>query len=133
MTVDVPAAGGQRLPKVLEAYIGGYFGTSYAVELTDGEIVYRRSRHREGAEEEPIVVSPTPEAWEAFLSECDRLRVWRWRPEYPNPGVCDGTGWSLSLEAGDRSVSSSGDNAFPRGFVAFRRALRRLLGGLDFE
>jgi hypothetical protein len=39
--------------------------------------------------------------------------VWCWRTEYPNPGVCDGTGWSLSIRYSDKKIQSSGDNNYP--------------------
>lgn len=47
--------------------------------------------------------------------------------------ILDGTGWPVSIRIGERSVESDGDNAYPRGFNQFYKAVIRLVGGGDFR
>jgi hypothetical protein len=47
-------------------------------------------------------------------SALDRLNVWRWQADYPNPpGTCDGTGWSVEIVYADKAIVSHGTNCFP--------------------
>jgi hypothetical protein len=112
------------MPERLEVGIGGHFGPSFSVELDGVEsVTYRRTKRREkdpweiGSSEEWVteskLIRPTPERWAAFRAALDQLDVWSWQPHYPNPGVCDGTGWTVELSYSDRSLVSSGDNCFP--------------------
>lgn len=58
-------------------------------------------------------MSPSPEEWAAFRRALDSARVWEWAPEYPDPGVLDGIGWSIEIEWGPHRITSFGSNAFP--------------------
>ena len=62
--------------------------------------------------------------------------VWQWEAQYPDPGVMDGTQWSVHLAKGDREVASTGSNAYPGSegpepsetFRRFREAVQALVG-----
>jgi hypothetical protein len=128
----------------LRAFIGGFPGTSYQVELAGDTIIHRSldalSDHAAVTE-----VRPTPERWSAFWCACEKIGVWNWKASYHNHEVLDGTQWELSMRVGSSSIKTSGSNAYPdpeptadpvdesRSFVAFRAALRKLLGGLRFK
>jgi hypothetical protein len=123
---------GDRLPSKLKLYIGGApFAPSYAVEWEGGTLKYR-ARSGEGGEAVREIV-PTTDQWEAFWSALDHAGVWKWKTRYPNPGILDGTMWSIEIEREGRSISGRGDNASPRSFRTFVEAIRSLLGGLHFE
>lgn len=55
---------------------------------------------------------PTPEQWQAFWREVERLGVWEWLPEYTNDTL-DGEQWTLELEFGGRRLATGGSNAYP--------------------
>jgi hypothetical protein len=112
------------LPERLQGSIGGHFGASFSVELDGVEsITYRRTKRREkdpweiGSSEEwetkSEQIRPTPAPWAAFRTALDRLNVWSWQADYPNPGVCDGTSWSVEITYPDREIVSGGSNCFP--------------------
>lgn len=142
----MPATEPSPAPKRFDAYIGGFGGTSYHVEL-QGDILrhttneaehYKKPRH--------ATITPSEEQWREFRETLDDLQVWRWRAEYPNPGVCDGTGWSLDIAYDDRALESHGDNNYPDAsgnsndhpdhtevFKQYLAAVEKLLGGGKFR
>jgi len=106
------------LPKHLRASIGGYFGPSYSVELTDQTLfcMALSERWRSAPAELPgpaWLVEPTVEQWRAFRRALDKINVWQWQADYPNPGVCDGTGWSFEVAYSDHALETGGDNNYP--------------------
>jgi len=77
-------------PRRFSAYIGGFLGASYSVELREGVLTYttfdrgrRNPRHSR--------VTPTAAQWREFRQTLDELNVWQWRAEYPSGGTVDGT------------------------------------------
>ena len=131
-------------PDKLEFYIGGYMGTSYQVTYGDSVLTYRQSCREEVLDSQ--MVEPSDQQWMEFRRSVDSSGVWNWKQEYPNPGVLDGTGWSLLLEYSDQKITVSGDNNFPkhdgspngspstsRAMEQFCKGLSELLGGLEIE
>ena len=120
--------------------IGGFFGPSTEVEWTDRGLRYRHNPHSvvgpglRGAVDE--IVHPNAEAWQTFWHAMHELEVWQWEAQYPDPGVMDGTQWSVHLAKGDREVASTGSNAYPGSegpesseiFRRFREAVQALVG-----
>lgn len=132
-------------PKRLLITIGGYMGPSYSVELS-GEGLRYEVYDQGYANPRAEVITPSDEAWTAFRAALDSIRVWRWHKDYPNPGVVDGTQWSVEIVYDDVQLTSGGDNRYPtasgapsQGFEdtpTFRRlikAVRTLIGGREFE
>ena len=127
------------LPKHLRASIGGHFGPSYSLELTDQTLFCMAL-----SDELPNpawLVEPTAEQWRAFRRALDKINVWQWQADYPNPGVCDGTGWSFEVAYSDHALDSGGDNNYPdaqgdptnspegtKTFKRWRGAIRKLTG-----
>src|SRR5262249_39071282 len=108
----------KALPKRLFIGIGGPFGPSYSVTLKKGgRLTYTYWSGERSASREPEVqreeIQPTLRGWQAFRRALDELNVWGWQADYPNPGVCDGTGWSAEILYPDKQIKSSGDNCFP--------------------
>jgi hypothetical protein len=130
------------IPQRFHARIGGFKG-SCEVQLQDGRLQYALSGRGHKSHRE---VQPTPEQWRAFRRELDAIGVWRWRAQYVNPRVCDGTQWSLDVAYSDRAVKSQGSNDYPQAtsdplsvpagsemFTRYLKAVQRLLGGIAFE
>ncbi len=109
-----------ELPEQFEATIGGYMGSAFWIKLVDGILEYRQAEvGYEYADPEYLELSARK--WVNFRQKLDAIGVWDWkttdeskmRPAYENPGVMDGTGWSLQIDWGDRRLRSSGDNNGP--------------------
>lgn len=131
-------------PERFKAGVGGFFGPSYAVELTEkGKLIYSRNAKTfvsaDGTVRETVVVSA--KAWRAFCRELDAIGVWAWKPRYEDPSVMDGTQWHVEISIGGKSVKSTGYNAYPGGtlppdgdrFPRFLHAVSALLGGREFK
>lgn len=143
LAASLQAQAGER-PARFKVGIGGFFGPSYAVELSEkGALVYSRNAKTfvaaEGTVRETVEVSP--EAWRTFCRELDEIDVWAWKPRYENPNVMDGTQWQVDIAACGKSIASTGYNDYPGGtlppdgdrFPRFLRAMSELLGGREFR
>ena len=98
-------------PQLLRASIGGHFGPSYSLELTD-QTLFCMALSDE-LPDPAWLVEPTAEQWRAFRRALDKINVWQWQADYPNPGVCDGTGWSFEVAYSDHALDSGGSNNYP--------------------
>ena len=145
----------QALPSALNARIGGFFGPSYVVELRDGVLHYARYKHSWApgqTTDTSATVTPSPGEWLEFREALDRLQVWRWRSDYPNKHIQDGSQWRLEIQYPDRAIKVTGSNAYPdergrpwsprwgrggpwftRTFEQYRAAVEKLLGGKTFR
>lgn len=123
--------------------IGGYMGNSYSVTLLGGKLRYEAygQGYKLKLTED---VEVTAKAWVTFWAACNKHEVWAWEKHYPNPGICDGTQWSVVLENPYRRLESHGDNSYPAAFGGcdedvsstfrgFLRAVSKLLDGRPFE
>ena len=126
------------LPSKFHAAIGGYTGISINVEIL-GDSLHHSQAH--GHDPHPpigidgsVLVTPSPEQWATFRKALDRAGFWDWDEGYsPTDSIMDGTSWAVEIQWGDRSHESHGSNAYPSKWDSFRRALRKLLGGLKFN
>lgn len=105
------------IPLELMIGIGGFFGPCYQIELVGADVEYTFNAKNRSSKKEPRIVREqlkiTARKWAIFRKRLDAINVWRWRADYPNPGVCDGTSWSLSIRYSDKTARSSGDNNYP--------------------
>lgn len=134
------------VPKRFKAFIGGFLGASYSIELHDDGILDCKNSDRGQSDATHTKIRPTPDEWREFRAALDALNVWKWQPEFPSNGVADGTQWSLDIAYADRALKSQGSNNYPdangkpnrqpemtptfRGYLA---AVRKLTGGRRFE
>jgi hypothetical protein len=134
-----------QVPKRFTAKIGGFLSASYSVELHDGALRYTSSASGQRNQTQETL-TPTAAQWRDFRKALDDLNVWQWRADYPNPGVTDGTQWSLDIAYADRSRTSHGDNNYPdaagkpngsydstKTFKRYLAAIKKLLGGRSFD
>jgi hypothetical protein len=121
-------------PTYLDISIGGYPGPFYKASWEPPHLVYRCWEHAGEEEPETVKLQPAAEEWQAFWSDLEAVGFWTWKAQYkPKALILDGTGWAVSVRIRDRSVESDGDNAYPRGFKQFCKAVSRLVGGRAFE
>lgn len=124
-------------PEIFSAAIGGFGGPYYQVIWKDGTLTYSTDLY--GTPQKLLI---EPEQWRYFWKALIELGVWKWEERYNNPGVLDGTSWSIHIEYQGRSVKSFGSNAYPGGeqriepsvvFRRFCRAVSALVGGREFQ
>lgn len=114
----------------VDAFIGGFFGPSYAVRSVDGATaVWEGHESGQDGPRNAAEVEVGPEGWEAFWEAVEASGAWDWRTDYEASGITDGTSWSVTLEHGGRRVVTSGSNAAPQGFAVLQRALESLVEG----
>ena len=111
----------------VDASIGGYWGPSYRVQAKGG--VVRWTARQDGQDSDQATVRPGPDAWAQFWADVDAAGAWSWDAHYDEPGVLDGTSWSLRLEHEGRAMESGGSNAYPPGWEQLQAALEQLAGG----
>ena len=131
-------------PQKLSARIGGMLGATFRVELSGRTLEYSVTRRRETSA--PVKVTPTAEQWREFRKALDEVIVWRWKSDYLNRRVMDGTQWSLDIAYADRSIKAAGSNSYPDdkgkangqpqftpAFARYLAAVEKLLGGKTFK
>jgi hypothetical protein len=132
-------------PMQLSIGIGGFMGPSYSVELAEGRLRYQATGSGY-ADLRTEWIEPAAAQWSAFRDGLDAIGIWKWQPEYPNPGVCDGTQWQVEIVYADAMVRSHGDNNYPEAdgtasgdpdstpaFGTLMEHVRLLLGGREFH
>ena len=137
-------------PTSFKAAIGGFFGPSFAVELTpEGDLRYARNPRTfvsDDAGTTREIVKVAPAAWATFCQELDAIGAWHWKPNYVDASVHDGTSWSFEIVVDGKSLKSGGYNAWPGGslslpgassadtsFQTWLHAVSALVGGRDFH
>jgi hypothetical protein len=134
---DEPKPRFVQKPTLISLMIGGAFGPSYEVTYDQRELRYYAAKDFFTLRKaRPIIIRPTGEQWQAFFNELEKRKAWKWRRNYTNPDVQDGTSWRafISYETRDaRDLVSSGSNAYPADFKMFLAAVRSLIGGRAFE
>lgn len=141
----ISAAEAPQIPNKFSAYIGGFMGASYSVELHDGALSYTiyEKGHMNPKQK---TITPTESQWREFRQTLDDLRIWNWHTDYPTNVVVDGTQWSLDIAYADRALHAHGDNNYPddtgkpngdtkssKAFDRYSGAVQKLLGGEAFQ
>jgi hypothetical protein len=129
--VDAQAAETEFVPEKFAAHIGGFLGETYAVELRQGKLRYEV--HRAGVLKNTATLTPKPEQWREFRASLDQAGAWKWKPEYINRKILDGTQWHLEIRYPDRQIQVKGSNATPKEFPSYLAAVEKLLGGKTFR
>lgn len=132
------------IPQRFHIRIGGFKGLTYEVQLQDGRLEY--SKLDGGQNSRRVRVRPTMEQWREFRRELDAIGIWRWRAQYLDFRVVDGTQWSLDVAYPDRAIKTQGSNEYPgttpdfsgvpsasEAFTRYLKAVQRLVGGRAFE
>ncbi|NHN34827.1 hypothetical protein [Paenibacillus agricola] len=99
--------------KRIEAFIGGYFVTSYTfkIEFVRSEVIWEAV----GDDFEPaLMIQMDNESMNTFKEGISKCRILSWKNNYTDPHILDGTQWSLDIEFDDLRIEKSGSNAYPR-------------------
>lgn len=130
-------------PLMMEISIGGFLGKSYSLTCREGKILYEACGQGYQRESQTEIV-PSPLQWGSFWKSCHQAGLWKWRENYTNREVVDGTHWAVRIHREDRQIISSGGNdypgterypyadPYPPPFQNFLKAISKLIGGLPF-
>lgn len=112
--------------KRIEASIGGYFGSSYTleVEFITGKVTYEV--REDGIVEPGLILQMDTENINTFREALSKCRVLSWKNEYSDLNTLDGTHWSLDIEFDDLCIEKSGSNAYPKEWKRFCKVIQKL-------
>lgn len=113
--------------KGLKVSVGGYFEGYYNVEvdLTTHQVSWS---FWVGGEDEKIQKTIRPSTAKKFIEELRIIKLLDWKAKYIEPGVLDGTHWSVEIIRDGRNISKHGDNKFPNEWGAFCKLIRKITG-----
>lgn len=115
---------------------GGGMSPEFSLEVSRNGLFYEKiPPHGRGGLHGARVaehIAISDEQWASFRARIDSLEIWRWKSEYPNPGVLDGTRWTLEIAYADRTCRSGGRNGYPKTFPQFMEAIGTLIGNREF-
>jgi len=143
--VRMSTAESSLIPERFSAYIEGFVGASYSVQLHDGTLTYT-TFEKGHINPNHKTITPSEAQWREFRQALDDLRIWQWRTEYPSNSIVDGTQWSLDIAYADQALHTHGDNNYPddtgkpnrdpeptKAFNRYLVAVQKLLGGDTFQ
>ncbi|QQZ09019.1 hypothetical protein [Heyndrickxia vini] len=113
--------------KGLKASVGGYFEGYYNIEVNLSPLLVSWS-HWVGGGEESIQKTLYPTTAKKFIEELKIVNLLNWKAKYIEPGVLDGTLWSVEIIREGRNISKQGDNKFPDEWDAFCKLIRKITG-----
>ncbi len=99
------------VPTNFHAYIGGYFGSSYSVDLEGSSLIHIEDIRENGLSRR-TKVEPGLEDWLKFRQTLDALKISFWKKNYRSISI-DGTQWALEIIYDDQIFISGGDNSYP--------------------
>jgi hypothetical protein len=99
--------------KGIKAFVGGYFGPSYLVEIDLLNRNLNWIHWEEGKEIDTYQKTITVKTADSFIDQLKSVNLLDWKYKYEEPDVCDGTGWSIEIFREGRNLVKSGSNAFP--------------------
>lgn len=113
--------------KGLRASVGGFFEGYYKVEidLTTHQVLWSRWV---GGEEETIRKTIRSATTNKFLEDLKVINLLDWKAKYIEPGVLDGTHWSVEIIRDGRNIKKYGDNKFPVEWDAFCELISTITG-----
>lgn len=137
-------------PVKLAFFMGGFFGTNHSVKLENGVLKYKLFEAHPDYPQKQIEVIPSTRKWINFRRKLDAINVWKWKNQYDDPDVCDGTQWEFEVDYGVKKIQSDGSNSYPgcesiividegrdgkesRAFDDLLHALSLLLGGIKIN
>ncbi len=113
--------------KALRASVGGYFGGYYNVEI---DLIRRKVTwsHWGSGIEEPVQKTIRSGTAKELLKELKSIDILNWKAKYIEPGVRDGTQWSLEVIRDGKKIMKYGDNKFPDEWESFCRLISKVTG-----
>jgi hypothetical protein len=110
--------------RCFKAYVGGYFGPNYHVEINiiSGKVTWSEGLYKEAEYEKKVNVEDIKQ----FIEGLRKCRILKWGQEYVQPYVLDGTQWSIEIEFNDICIYKAGSNAYPKKWKRFCKLIENL-------
>ncbi|MEQ8197504.1 MAG: hypothetical protein ABRQ27_05825 [Clostridiaceae bacterium] len=109
----------------IKAFVGGFFGASYEIELDLKNNLLIWNGREEGVQESLSKALRLEEnKW--ILEELKAINLLEWKAKYIEPYVCDGTQWRVDIETPNKTIHKYGSNKYPREWEAFCRIIEYL-------
>ena len=106
-------------------FIGGYFSSHTEITYADNELrCVIEDRPAYGHEPNHIFSVENDPDWDNVVNY---LASVKWKKEYDDPGIMDGTQWELEFTHNETSLTCVGSNEFPRGFTRFLKLINTIL------
>lgn len=112
--------------KVLKTSVGGYFRGYYDVEIDLSNCKITWNHWGGGDKEETFYKTFTESTAKKFTEQLKNINLLNWKAKYIEPGVCDGTQWSVEIIIDGRSTKKRGDNKFPEEWDMFCKLIREI-------
>ena len=113
--------------KGIKASVGGYFGGYYEVKIDFDNRTLTWS-HIGGGIEDYYEKTIRQSTLARFIDELKMLDLLNWKSKYIEPGVCDGTQWSIEIVKHGRNIKKCGDNKFPDEWDKFCGIIKSITG-----
>ncbi len=111
--------------KKIEAYVGGYFGSCYQVEI-DLENNLVSWTHGGGGEPANMALRNIRLATgKKFVEQLETLDLLNWEAEYVDQGIMDGTQWHIEIVMDGHTIAKHGSNDYPEQWGEFRQAISK--------
>lgn len=81
-----------------------------------------------GGEEETNQKTIRSETSKKFIEELKMVNLLNWKAKYIEPGVLDGTQWSVEIIRDERNIKKYGDNQFPNEWDMFCEIIKKMIG-----
>jgi len=114
--------------KAIKASVGGFFGGYYNIEIEIDTLKVTWSHGGNGEKEEAVHKTIRAATATKFIEQLKIVDLLNWKAKYIEPGVCDGTQWSVEIIADGRTIKKYGDNKFPDEWDIFCREIKKLTG-----
>ena len=113
--------------KGLKASVGGYFGGYYDVfiDFTTGKVTWT---HWGEGDEIEFHKTIRPASIKELLDDLKMVNLLEWKSKYIEPGVCDGTQWSVEIIREGKNLKKYGSNKFPDEWEGFCIIVSKITG-----
>lgn len=111
----------------IKASVGGYFGGFYQVQI---DLTLRKLSwiHLERETQDRYEKTIRRSTVDRLIKELKGVDILNWNSTFVEPGICDGTEWSVQILSDGRTLEKSGVNKFPAQWDRFCRIIRRVTG-----
>lgn len=113
----------------IRAYIGGYCGPCYEVELDfeNNKLIWIEKANLD--ETEDSITKPIDlDKHNYIIENLKTINLLGWKANYKDPGVCDGTQWSIDIKSDGKTIHKSGSNNYPITWDMFCSLIEEITG-----
>lgn len=110
-----------------KASVGGFFGPSYEVDLDFKNMQFIWNGREDEAQD---IITKTINEYDckSIIEQLKSINLLDWKSKYLEPDICDGTQWSVDIEAGGKIIHKYGSNRYPKEWKNFCRIIKAITG-----